>query len=833
VPLAFSHYAPGVALPDVVRQFGQRVEVALVHRIFQQLNYRGRCHYGQSLRLHKRMFSRPLRSDEISRMAYRARMLCDLAKGASVTATNRSLRPNEQLGLLSRIWGTKPGYVFLPWIEGKANTKEARKRGYHEGRAWKWPEQRDAILTYLNQHREDDVYFCPNKFRGKRRAEEQVLPERVMYADLDAVDPRKLQEQDQPTIAWQSSPNRYQGVWLMNEPFEGSTKPGGINHRLTYYLEADKSGWDSTQLLRVPGRPNHKPEYRHDGKPVEGKLLWANGQRYVWADWEEDLPEIESATLDDTLIDEAAISEIDRWEVFSRVKMKLSRRVRGFLRSKTVDGEDRSDVLWEIERELADAGCTVAEIVAITKASVWNKYAGRGDELKRLKTEAAKAVTETNTGVSVLGDDEEKKPSSLVSVNDLYEEESKPAKWLVKNIWTKGSVGFIAGAPKSYKSWFALDLAVSMATGMPFLNNAAFAVVGGKKRVLYIAEEDGVSLIRERLDYIIDAKDPHLNPDGWVTPERVNGRIHLRRHLPKDDMGLYVHVRKGFNLADESWLEWLEEMVETHNLDAVIIDTLSTTAGGVDIDKSSELMSRILNPLRQVSHRTKVAIALVHHNRKEASSNKRGEDPTSGLSDRAGRDMLGSVALHAWVDCALYVRAKRDVDSMPHLSGTDDEGRVVPVRGVEVYLERESKSAEDLKFRVMVPMMKRQATQTARFAEVFDVDVRMKWREPDASDHVEQQGNADDGRKTETSNGRVVPFNKAPAGSLLVNRLMRTGLKNEGVTKSLKEISGILGHSGESITRRQLNSAQESGWISRLENGEYEITKEGRLLVRV
>jgi hypothetical protein len=342
----------------------------------------------------------------------------------------------------------------------------------------------------------------------------------------------------------------------------------------------------------VPGRRNHKPEYRRpDGAAVEGKLLWSNGQRYVWDDWDEDLPQIETADADVALIDEAAINEIDRWEVFSRVKMKLSRRVRGFLRSKSVNGEDRSDICWEIERELADAGCSLAEIVAIVRASVWNKFDGRGDEMKRLKTEAAKAIAQAQTGVSSLGDDEHSKPSTLISVNDLYDEESKKTRWLVKNIWTEGSVGFIAGAPKSYKSWFALDLAVSMATGMPFLNNPEFAVIGGKKRVLYIAEEDGVNLIRERLDYIIDAKDPHLNPDGWVEPVRVNGRVMLNRHLPKDDMSLFVHVRKGFSLADDSWVEWLEEMTETHSLDAVIIDTLSTTAGGVDIDKSSELMS--------------------------------------------------------------------------------------------------------------------------------------------------------------------------------------------------------------------------------------------------
>jgi hypothetical protein len=539
----------------------------------------------------------------------------------------------------------------------------------------------------------------------------------------------------------------------------------------------------------------------------------------VWDDWDEDLPEIESATLDETLIDDAAIGEIDRWEVFSRVKMKLSRRVRSFLRSKSTDGEDRSDVCWEIERELADAGCTLAEIVAIVKASVWNKFDGRGDEMKRLKTEAAKAIAETHTGV-ILGDDESPKPTTLISVSDLYEEESQPAKWLVKNIWTEGSVGFIAGAPKSYKSWFALDLAVSMATGMPFLNNPDFGVIGGKKRVLYIAEEDGVSLIRERLDYIIDAKDPHLNPDGWAETVRVDGRLLLKRHMPKDDMPLYVHVRKGFSLSDDAWVEWLEEMVENHSLDAVIIDTLSTTAGGVDIDKSSELMNKILNPLRQVSHRTKAAIILVHHNRKDSNQGKNGADPTQGLSDRAGRDMLGSVALHAWVDCAIYVRAKKDVEST-HLTGVDSRGNVLPVRGIEVFLERESKRAEDLKFRVVVPLMRRRSNETVRYAETFNVDVRMKWRDNEDAGDVERQGNESEGRENTAS-----PFNKAPAGSLIVKKLFTMGLKNVGRAKMVSEIAHIL-NTSETNVRKQLKGAIDSGWVEKLDDGGHYLTEEG------
>ena len=59
-----------------------------------------------------------------------------------------------------------------------------------------------------------DVYFTPNTFREPRRVRELMLPSRWLYADLDAVDPREFEERLHPTVAWETSPNRFQALWL-------------------------------------------------------------------------------------------------------------------------------------------------------------------------------------------------------------------------------------------------------------------------------------------------------------------------------------------------------------------------------------------------------------------------------------------------------------------------------------------------------------------------------------------------------------------------------------------------------------------------------------------
>ena len=38
-----------------------------------------------------------------------------------------------------------------------------------------------------------------------------------------------------------------------------------------------------------------------------------------------------------------------------------------------------------------------------------------------------------------------------------------PTPWLVRSLWSEQAVGFLAGTPKSCKSWLGLDIAISRA----------------------------------------------------------------------------------------------------------------------------------------------------------------------------------------------------------------------------------------------------------------------------------------------------------------------------------------------------------------------------------
>lgn len=603
------------------------------------------------------------------------------------------LTPEQQLTVLGRIWGNdRHGSVFLPYINGDCKNKDERRKNFHEGRAFQWPKEKAAILSHLRAHANDDVYFPPNVFDGKRRIEQNVAPEKVLYADLDPVDPNSLGDL-RPTIAWESSPGHYQAVWILDRERTGATWPGKENHRLTVALEADPSGWDATQLLRVPGRPNFKPEYKdkNHGKPVTGAgLLWDQGPRYVWDDF-ADLPEVGAVIGDDAgieLIDEKAIEAVDRHEVWGRVRLKVSHRCREYLALKTDPvGADRDQVLWQIERDLADAGCSLIEIVAIVRPSVWNKYKGRNDELKRLKIEAAKAINAVPENLEQSDADTTPKPN-ITWLKDVVDKPIPRPVWLVKDIWTRGGCGFIAGAPKSYKSWMALDMALTVATGTCFLNQPQFKV-RKPETVLYLQEEDDLRLVMDRLANILESKSPERFYGGQMCIVGGDTQVGMKISVPPSarsgdvlwappvgDVPLALHVQTGFIASDPGWQAWLDETIEEGKFAMVIIDTLGTTVGEVDTDKTGEMMNRVLKPLKQLANKHDTAILIVHHNKKSA---------TDGKGPRAGNDMLGAVGLHAWVDCAIYARSK------------DGKG--------EIQVEREAKMAQDMALKVKIPTM--------------------------------------------------------------------------------------------------------------------------------
>ncbi|QCW22390.1 RecA-like DNA recombinase [Gordonia phage Agatha] len=530
------------------------------------------------------------------------------------------MNPDAQLKLLSRIWNpNKQGFVFLPWIPRDAARTKERRQSWHEDQAFAWPADKAKIRKHLIQHRDDDLYFAPMLFSEPERRSEYAMEGSRLWADLDEVNPEQIAPHLQPTHAWETSPGRFAAIWALGEERSNVTRPGGPNHRLTIFIGADKSGWDTTQLLRVPGSANNKAAY---APGTRGRLVWANRGLHTW-DTFDDLPAVEVVSVEHD-IDEQVLEGVDRHKVMARVKLKINRQVREFLHMKDSGDLDRSETAWQIERELADAGCSLAEIVAVMRPTVWNKFAGRQDELKRLMTEASKALSKRGEEGPVI--EEEAKPDKLVPhyLDADYQNVPEP-EWLVDNMIPRGGCGFVAGIPKSMKSWLSLDLAISLVTGAQWLG-----VRTAPQNVLYIQEEDPASLVNKRHQIIAGSKVP-----PWQINESTPGN-------------LYMKIYMGYDGTDLAWQAWLRDIVEEYEIDLVIFDTLATIAPGVDIDSGREVKGELLDPIKDIARSTGSTMLIVHHMTK------------SNVSDRAGQNMAGSGQIHAWADYGFYITKKEE-----------------------------------------------------------------------------------------------------------------------------------------------------------------------------
>lgn len=222
--------------------------------------------------------------------------------------------------------------------------------------------------------------------------------------------------------------------------------------------------------------------------------------------------------------------------------------------------------------------------------------------------------------------------------------QSSRPKWMIRDLWTRGGCGFIAGIPKSLKSWLALDMAFCLAHGVSYIGARVVSPVN----VLYIQEEDAMTVVKDRLGKIAEPRGLHW--DGTLSTGNSKSRggrkgvVHLP---PVESPGrLYIKVLKGFVGSDPEWLTWLAEVVETHSIGAIILDTMATIGGDLDMDKAQDVKVRMLDPLKRIARAFNTAVVIIHHNKK------------SSANGRAAANMVGSGQIHAWADCGMYVTDK-------------------------------------------------------------------------------------------------------------------------------------------------------------------------------
>ena len=202
--------------------------------------------------------------------------------------------------------------------------------------------------------------------------------------------------------------------------------------------------------------------------------------------------------------------------------------------------------------------------------------------------------------------------------SELSVDSASLTQWLVQGLWSDQAVGILGGEPKCCKSFLALDLAVSVASGTPCLRRFAVRRTGP---VLLFPAEDSLPVVRRRLEGICSA----AGVDFQSVPVEVITAPTLRLDAPKDRERLTNTVQ-----ARQPRLLILDPLIRLHRVD----------------ENDASQIAGLLSYLRQLQRTFQVAVLVVHHARKDANST------------RPGQALRGSSELHGWGDSNLYMRRR-------------------------------------------------------------------------------------------------------------------------------------------------------------------------------
>lgn len=190
--------------------------------------------------------------------------------------------------------------------------------------------------------------------------------------------------------------------------------------------------------------------------------------------------------------------------------------------------------------------------------------------------------------------------------------------WLIQGLWSDQAVGILGGEPKCCKSFLALDVAVSVASGAACLRQFPVCRTG---RVLLFPAEDSLAIVRQRLEGIASAAGasfPSLPVEVITAPS-----LRLDTAVDRQRLADTVQNLKPILLI-------LDPLIRLHRVD----------------ENDASQIGALLSYLRELQRQFQMAVILVHHARKDSNSS------------RPGQALRGSSELHGWGDSNLYMRRK-------------------------------------------------------------------------------------------------------------------------------------------------------------------------------
>ena len=206
---------------------------------------------------------------------------------------------------------------------------------------------------------------------------------------------------------------------------------------------------------------------------------------------------------------------------------------------------------------------------------------------------------------------------------ELSKMEIEPVKWFIPGFLPSG-LTILSGPPKIGKSFFCWNMALAVALGGTVFSSV---ILPKSHNVSYLSLEDPINLLKDRLE--------------MISPDELPKNLHII-----DDM-------KGMKL-DHAGLKEVGKHLDDTKSELLIVDTWKHITPDIDIKGTSyDIDYANLIPIQNFTHKRKIGVILVTHNRKAADIENAFNQIQGSVGMQAGCDTLmmlshdsGSKTLH-------------------------------------------------------------------------------------------------------------------------------------------------------------------------------------------
>lgn len=205
-----------------------------------------------------------------------------------------------------------------------------------------------------------------------------------------------------------------------------------------------------------------------------------------------------------------------------------------------------------------------------------------------------------------------KKPDVLpepLSIAEIEALDLPDTQWIQGTLLPYPGLVALSGPPESYKTFFALWMAIRASSGLPVFSthgDIGYTELSGPVPTLFIEEENTMQLFRSRM-------------------------MAMKRAGCTE---LYSYVDEGFKMMDEGWRAKVLEFVDKKGIKLIFMDPFSSVMGLKDENSNAEV-SVVMDIIRKEFIKRNITVVFIHHPSKGDGDGKslRGAGDITGKCD--------------------------------------------------------------------------------------------------------------------------------------------------------------------------------------------------------